>query len=136
MRTAARPAGWNQTTEKILVSCPGAEILTSIPPAPTVSFCKQTEVLTLHALQQFKRFSGRKTESRYPCHKPGATSISMNKYFMTFRNDVCSKARFAEVEEQREWRWRCSGMRQPEPTSGLDSLSIHTSRLCLTIMSS
>lgn len=53
---------------------------------------------------------------------------------MTFRNDVCSEARLTELEEQREWHWRHSEVLQPGSTSGLDSLSVHMRKLCLTIM--
>lgn len=53
---------------------------------------------------------------------------------MTFRNDVCSKARVTELEEQREWHCRHSEMLRPRTTSGLDSLTIHTRKLGLTVM--
>lgn len=122
--------------KKSLVSCLGAKIVTSTAPAPTLLFWKQTEVLKLQSLQQFRGFPGRKLKSRYPYPKLEMCCLHIHKQvFMTFRNDTWPNSRITELEEQKQWHWRDSEMLQPElPSDWILWASTHR-KLGLTVTS-
>lgn len=122
--------------KKSLVPSLGAKIVSSTPPAPTLIFHKQTEVLKLQPLQQFRGFPGRKLESKYPYPKLEMCCLHIHKQvFITFRNDTWPNSRLTELEEQKQWHWRESEMLQPGPPSDWVLWASTQRKLGLTVMS-